>query len=265
MPHTFDICIDESGDDGFTFEKPDCSRWFIISAAVVVRRHILLLDEILRDLKAQFHWKPKKPLHFRDLKPDIRKTVTIARLATDGMRIFRGITIAVHKPSLSDPETFQDKHRLYFYFTRFLLERASWICRDAAVTQKRDFGDGRARVVFSARNDLSYDEMLSYLQTLQTKETSIAWPSIDTSKIVTLTNGKHSGLQVADSIASAFYCADHHRPDLCCHEWVRALKPVMYSYKGRCRGYGVKIFPPEAEKQIAQGALAPWATLHYPS
>jgi hypothetical protein len=264
VAHTFDICIDESGDDGFAFAKPDCSRWFVLAGAVVVRSNLASLDGMLRDLKKELFWKDRKPLHFRDLKP-YKRQIAIERFAASGGRLFRGIAVMVHKPSLADPETFQEKHRLYFYLTRLLLERASWLCRDAPVAQKTQFGDGRARIVFSNRNDLPYDEMRSYLGLLKGKDTRIAWGSLDADSLVTLTNGKHSGLQVADSIASAFYCANHHRADLCCSQWVEMLKPVMYSHRSHHRGFGVKIFPAEAEKQIAQGTLAPWANTVFPT
>jgi hypothetical protein len=100
---------------------------------------------------------------------------------------------------------------------------------------------------------------------LETKETSIAWDYLDTEKLLVLTNGKHSGLQVADSIASAFFCADHDRRDLCCCDWAQSLKPVMYSRNGQHRNYAVKVFPKKAENQIAQGAVAPWANQVYPA
>ena len=263
VPHTFDICIDESGDDGFSFSKPDCSHWFILAGVVVIRKSISELDELLRGIKRNIGWKDRKPLHFRDLRAPKRE-LAIERIADCGIRLFRGIAVLIHKPSLADPEIFQEKHRLYFYFTRFLLERSSWLCRDARIASKTEFGNGRARIVFSGRNDLPYPEMRDYLGKLRTESTSIAWDSLDTDSLITLTNGKHSGLQIADSGASAFYCANHHRTDLCSDRWVKGLKPIMYSNRGRHRGYGVKLFPSEAEKQIAQGALAPWAKTIYP-
>jgi hypothetical protein len=42
------------------------------------------------------------------------------------------------------------------------------------------------------------------------------------------------------------------------------LKSTVYRHDGRFRGYGLKFFPAAAEKQIAQGTLAPWATRLYP-
>src|SRR5260370_24532941 len=38
---------------------------------------------------------------------------------------FRITSVLVHKPSLLEPETFQEKHRLYRYIVRYLLERVA--------------------------------------------------------------------------------------------------------------------------------------------
>src|SRR3546814_6025402 len=77
-------------------------------------------------------------------------------------------SVLVHKPSLNEPETFQaEKFRLYFYLTRYLLERVSWLCRDH---RRANEGDGTAEVIFSNRSYMSYDAMRPYLCRLRSEE-----------------------------------------------------------------------------------------------
>ena len=113
--HTFDICIDESGDEGFNFENSDTTRWFVLAGAVVIRHNMDTLQSSLRELKASIGWKDKKPLHFRDLKPPNRERM-VNQLVQVGPHVFRGLAILVHKPSLLEPEIFQQKSRGYFSY-----------------------------------------------------------------------------------------------------------------------------------------------------
>src|SRR3546814_3876858 len=91
-------------------------------------------------------------------------------------------SVLVHKPSLNEPETFQaEKFRLYFYLTRYLLERVSWLCRDH---RRANEGDGTAEVIFSNRSYMSYDAMRTYLCRLRDHaDTRIDWSAFDPSAI----------------------------------------------------------------------------------
>src|SRR3546814_15951877 len=69
----------------------------------------------------------RSTLHFRELKHE-QKIPYVRAIAAAPLRT---VSVLVHKPSLNEPETFQaEKFRLYFYLTRYLLERVSWLCRD---------------------------------------------------------------------------------------------------------------------------------------
>lgn len=261
MSFTFEVCIDESGDDGFAFNKNGCAEWFLLSALVYRRADHPQVAQTVREIKETLNWKLRKPLHFKDVKDEKREYV-IQRISQSATHC-RAITVVVYKPLLDPPESFQERHRLYFYFTRFLLERVSWLCKYSRSYSDRSLGNGTARVIFSNRADLSYDEMAKYFTSLRQMETSIDWDVIRPNQFETLTNGRHEGLQLADSIASGFYCADHQCVRRKSERWAEVLKPLMYrSKKGQYRGYGLKLFP---ESKITQGELAPWVNRIYPS
>ena len=171
----------------------------------------------------------------------------------------------IHKPSLTEVESLRDQNRLYFYYTRYLLERASWLCRDSREASAHQHGDGTAKVIFSSMNELSRANIEAYFKKLETGKTEIDWSILRPDQFETLTPGKHGGLQLADVIAGSFYCPNHHCENHRTDEWVRLLRPVMYrSRRGKYQGYGIKLCPKQAENQNAQNALAPWASKYYP-
>jgi hypothetical protein len=257
---TFEVCIDEAGDDGLDCK---CGEWMIISAFVSLRHHYGIDTKIIREIKSEIGWKEKKPLHFRDL-PDRGKRLLVQRIADNGRRL-RAISVLVHKASLDPGESafYHEKHKLYFYLVRFLLERVSWMCRDSDSIKNRKIGDGTARIVFSAREDLSYDQLAAYFARLQEMQTSIHWSVIKPTQFKVLKNGKHPGLQFADCIASAMYCCEHHCERKKTADWAKVLRAAAYQHQGKYLGYGIKIFPPKAEKLMAQKALAVWAKEHF--
>jgi len=125
MRPTFVVYIDESCDEGFSFGR-GTTNWFVLSA-VVTRKAKDLETVKLVDHVRQLLGKPEKvPLHFRDLKHEQRLPL-IGEIARANLR---AVTVFFFKPLISQTEKFQERYRLYFYATRFLLERVSWDCRD---------------------------------------------------------------------------------------------------------------------------------------
>jgi len=198
----------------------------------------------------------RKPLHFVDLRHEHR-VVWIDHIARASVRV---LAVAVHKPSLKEPETFQQKSTLYHYATRYLLERVSWCCRDYHKTGE---GDGSAEVVFSHRTNLSYPDLRAYLELLRKKggvgDVSIDWNVIRPDGVTALGHHVRMGLQIADACASAFYCgiqANAHgftEP-----RYATMLKPVVYAHKGRRMGNGFKLWPREADALLASDAALKW-------
>jgi|SRR5665213_44691 len=263
MAHSFDICIDESGDQGFTFGDNQSSHWFVVAGVVGLASRTPQMTAAVHKAKIQAGLAVKKALHFKDVMSERREPVV--ECFTADPSLFRAIVIMVHKPSLEDPEIFNERNRLYFYFTRYLLERASWLCRDSREQRLKQHGDGSARVVFSCMDAVSHERIGKYFSDLRAEPTTIEWGVIKPDLFITRKPSEHAGLQIADSVASGFFCGDHPKDHKRSPRWCEMWKPMLYSYKSRYRGYGMKIFPPAAEKQIAQGTLSAWANLLYPA
>ncbi len=114
---SFRAYIDESGDEGFSF-NPDGSgslRWLVLSAVVVREKNDLSLVKLLGDVRKALGRPPKQHLHFSDLKHE-QRVPYIRQIAESSVR---SVTILIHKPSIREPEKFQsEKFLLYRYATR---------------------------------------------------------------------------------------------------------------------------------------------------
>lgn len=242
---SFVVYVDESGDEGFSFDRGS-SEWFVLSAVVTRKASDLETVKLVDVVRAKLNKRPRKPLHFRDLRHEHRlpfiDEIAKARLRT--------ISVLVHKPSLGEPEKFDQRYRLYFYSVRFLLERVSWLCRDNL--RSDDSGDGSAAIVFSNRSGMSYGEMKDYLDRLRANSeawgVTVHWDAVRTDRISAVTPGKRMGLQIADAEATAtFYAVERSRVGFTEDRYVRMLKPVVYHHQGRYLGYGIKFWTREVD------------------
>jgi hypothetical protein len=238
---SFVAYIDESGDEGFGFGR-GASDWFVLSAAVTRASRdietVKLVDRVRSLLPAR---PPRKPLHFRDMRHEHRLPY-VHEIRQAPLRL---LSIAVHKPSIEEPEKFDERFRLYFYAVRLLLERVSWLCRDA---HRPDDGDGCCSLVFSNRSGMSYQELRGYLEILRGRpEVRIHWPAIDVAAISAYSPGKRMGLQIADAVASGIYFGVQPRYGLVEARYAQMLMPVTYRHEHRVLGYGLKFWPPAGE------------------
>ena len=252
---TYVVYIDESGDEGFRFNSGS-SEWFIISSVIVRKAKDIETVKLIDDVRLQLNKPDKKPLHFRDMKHEQRLPF-IKKIATAPLRT---VTVLVHKPSLKEPEKFQERYRLYFYTVRYLFERVSWFCRDHKTNH--DAGDGSAQIVFSNRSGMSYDELKSYFKTLQGQtglDVRIDWSVIKPEQIATFTAGKRMGLQIADAVASSFFYSVHlTQYGFTEDRYARMLKPVVYHRDGNYAGYGIKFWPRDVNERLASDERFGW-------
>ncbi|MCD4686865.1 MAG: DUF3800 domain-containing protein [Anaerolineae bacterium] len=240
MSASFVVYIDESGDEGFSFAKGS-SEWFVLSAVVTVKSTDLMVVKLVDRVRNVLQKPPKKPLHFRDLKHH-QRVPYIDQISKASLRI---VSVIVHKPSIREPETFQERYRLYFYSVRLLLERVSWYCRD--FRPESDDGDGSAEIIFSNRSGMSYAEICKYLDLLKSSpyDVRIDWGAVKSSQIKAYSSGRRMGLQIADAVASGFfYAVEKTSYGFTEDRYARQLKPVVYNRKGKYQGYGLKIWPP---------------------
>jgi len=256
MNNSFVVYIDESGDEGFAFSRGS-SDWFVIAAVVTKSNLDLQVVRLVDYVRDRLNKPPKKPLHFRDLKHEQRLPYIDAISKAD----LKIITVLVHKPSLIEREVFSHNKRLYFYAVRYLLERVSWYCRDHY--RPKDTDDGSALVIFSNRSEMSYNRLREYLTHLQDRsglfDVRVDWSVIKPEQVISLTHGKQMGLQIADAVASSyFYACQLNRYEFTEDRYARMLLPRVYHYNGAYRGYGLKIWPREAEKTLIENLHLNW-------
>ncbi len=261
MTASFVAYIDESGDEGFQFEKGS-SEWFVLSAVIVRKMQDLEVVKLVDKVRDILHKPAKKPLHFCNLKHEHRLPY-VAEIAKGNLRT---ITILIHKPSIRDPENFQDRYRLYFYSVRLLIERLSWLCRDTKKLNHSE--DGSVEIVFSNRSSMSYPELRDYLDHLEklssTQDFRINWPYIKTDKIIALPHHSRMGLQIADATAGSFRSAvQSTQLGFTEDRYAQMLKPVVYKRKGMYLGYGLKFWPQGVEDLLIREDDSSWVVDGY--
>lgn len=259
MSHTFIAYIDESGDDGLgKYRTPGAgggaSHWLTISASIWrLSRDLDALswrDEIRGQLgvKAQ-----SKPLHCKDMTHQQKVMAANSLLG----KPFRSICVLANKPIIPDG-VYTQKNQLYFYMTRYLIERISWFCRD----NRRHVpeGDGKVKIVFSRRGGMSYDEFRSYLERLKgtaDADVQINWPVIDIEAIEAKDHSTRAGLQIADFMATAITAGIEPDPYGNCElRYAETLRQHIYHRRGNFLSYGMKIVPrfdaiPLSDQQLA--------------
>lgn len=241
---SFRVYVDESGDEGFVF-KPNgagSSRWLVLSAVITRREHDLAVVKLMDEVRALLGRPPRQQLHFVRLGHAQR--IAYARTVGQASRI-RTISVLVHKPSIQEPETFQaQKHQLYRYASRLLLERVSWLCRDHRI---KEHGNGFAEIIFSNRGQMSYDDLRNYLSRLRDKPAggvNIDWTTIDPDTVRAVQHSQLAGLQVADAVASSAYAAvNPNQFGDTESRYLFELLPTFYRHEGKLFGYGLKFWP----------------------
>lgn len=251
MTHSFIAYIDESGDDGLnpaTFRQVGqlggSSHWLTISA-MVMRYRWNTYAPAWRNTILTKTMKQTKELHFKNLNHG-QKLVAVQNIARMPIR---AISVLSDKSTIPSG-TYDSPNQLYFYLTRYVIERISWICRDY---KRNDRGDGTVKIIFSTRGGMSYEDFRQYLRRLKQKQTNIVWSSIDIDGIDAQDHSRNAGLQIVDSIASGM-AAGVEPTRYGNYEWRYAelLKPVTYSYRRNCMSYGVKMVPDPSKAILSE-------------
>lgn len=240
---SFVVYIDESGDEGFKFDRGS-SIWFVI-AGVITRKATDLETMKLVDRVRVTIGKPRgAELHFRDLRHEYRLVLCDAIAAAK----LRWIAVAVHKPSLKE----LTREHLYFYACRFLLERVARFCANMKVED----GDKSADVIFSNKSSMSYDAFRDYLKKMDTVDRRIIRPE----QVRAVGARTLRGLQVADAVASGVWFSLTPRVGFTEPRYARMLHPRCdCNEKGKNSGFGLKIFPDAHRLDDDVQPLMDWA------
>jgi len=254
MPHTFIAYIDESGDDGLAnYREPGrqggASSWLVLSALVFRAQYDLEAVSWRDEIVARMPERKKRVLHFAKLSHG-QKLVAARELAS---RPVRAISVLGYKRNIPEG-IYTEKNQLYFYITRYLIERISWLCRD--MRPRAPEGDGRAKIIFSRRGGMSYDDFRVYIEKLHGNHQSdirIHWPVIDIPGIDAQDHKNRAGLQLADIVASSIASGlEHDRYGNCEFRYAEILKPIIYNRKHNYFSYGLKFFPSHSDITLSE-------------
>ena len=244
MTHSFVAYIDESGDDGLAhpFRVPGqnggSSRWLVISACLFRKAYSLEAVAWRDEIASRMPDRKSRHLHFAGLGHGQK----LAAVQTIASKPLRALSVIASKETLK-ADVYKETNQLYFYLTRYLIERLSWLCRDYRA--KTPEGDGRVAITFSRRGGMQNDAFRSYLLRLKSDpEVRVHWPVIDIEAVDAQDHNKSASLQLADAIASAF--AAGFEPDRygnCESRYAEILRPVTYNRNGNYLSYGVKLVP----------------------
>lgn len=255
MSASFVAYIDESGDEGFTFraDGSGSSRWLVLSALVMRKENDHLVVQTARQARELLRKPPKHALHFRDLKHEQR--VALARLI--GQMPSRTVSVLIHKPSIPEPENFQQEaYSLYRYASRLLLERVSWLCREH---RKKAAGDGKVELIYSNRSAMSYEDLRGYLHQLrlgaESRDIRVDWNVIDPDHVKAVNHDQLAGLQLADAVAtSAYYAVTPNLYGDIEDRYFRLISSMIYRHEHRVDGYGLKFWC--ADRAVVDRVLA---------
>ncbi|MDE2030171.1 MAG: DUF3800 domain-containing protein [Alphaproteobacteria bacterium] len=252
--------IDESGDDGIGFVKPErvgsASEWMVLGAVVVrIDRH----NEVqpwVKDIINSINQPQLRMLHFAKL-PHNKRIISVEKLGSMGVRCF---VVISNKKNMSGYMNMRVHYanasaKSYFYnwMTRVLLESITDFC--ARDSTERYGTIKKLMVDFSRRDGVSLPGMIEYLAKIQRQSRSgklfiktrdIVWDVMDFSKLRMLDPVNRPGLQLSDVLSSSFYQAlGDSRIGLAPNpEYATRLNRVIAKSKNGWQfGYGIKVMP----------------------
>lgn len=264
------IFIDEAGDpgvrDGLHY-RATRHEWLCLSAVIVSSEIEPSLTEWVREMREAARATQGGSLHYHRIKTD-RRTAVCEIFAE---KQARAIVLASHKSNLREyinPRIRQmlDAGTFYNFCIRILLERVTAFC-EAWFIDRRAGVLGPLEIIFATRGGHDFGAFLGYIDTLKfqaengklkLKGPGLAPALLDRSLWRSEPAETRAGLQLADTVASAFYQA----ANVASPSWdlgpARALKPIMVgATKSRAVNRGVTVWPladqapvPEASRAI---------------
>jgi hypothetical protein len=245
--HSFIVYIDEGGDDGIrSFRHTGdggTSPWLVIAGCIVSAKHDAEMPGWRNAIIGAFPGKQRRDLHFKDLDHS-QKLFAAAEIAKLPVRLVAIMSNKTTIPNHPRKTLFEKKNTLYWYLCRYLVERVSMWCARRA-RKKLDPGNGMAKLIFSRRGGLDYDDFRAYLLRLKEIDrdaetpSAIDWSAIDIEAVAAMDHASRAGLQIADTPPSAF---------------LRAVAPDRY---GNVEPHYAKLLAPRMmmnEKELILGA-----------
>lgn len=225
MADSLQVYIDESGD---TKPRGDKNSEFFVIGAVVVHDGNLetAIKKAKKDIGKERDYTFKS---FKEINNEKARWALCHRFSEENIST---ISVIIHKSELK--EEWRDHVRdLYYYASKFLLERISWICEK---------GKQKAKITFSEMRSFDYEDFLSRLNNVK----GINWDYLNKDDIKPKPHRSGCpGLLAADYFASSVGKALEYK-DLRLFDgrFAFLFQSTMYrNEKGKLQGYGVKLWP----------------------
>ncbi len=279
-PYHYVAYIDEAGDPGLNRVKPrtipGSSEWLILSAVVINATNepnvVPWVRGILKDIKSQ-----RRDLHFTDLRPWNKSRVCDA-LSKLPARYFVVCSNKKNMQGHRNPfaEKYPSPNWFYAWMSRLLLERVTYFVRQRSLQEHGSVK--RVRLEFSERGGLTHASLNTYFEWLRMKSAGgvtflplgdLAWDTMHRDLLHVFPHKKRAGLQLSDSVASAFFKAcDKYDTGECDPRFARALGARMArdpdKRSGRISGYGVKLMPQFKRAELLREQAAIFRYYGYP-
>lgn len=209
--------------------------------------------EWVKKFKSTIKGASRPDLHFYSLSDEKRIRVC-EWIPTLELRWFSVVSNKKNVAGYENPRAAKKDTRSpwYHWFLRLLLERASQFCFNRTM---KDYGEIRTmRIELGSRGGLTAARAAAYLYYIRNQSRGgnlyldkgdLAWDVINLNDIHVLQARSRAGIQLADTVASAFKQAvdpwPNPRPT---PEYALALKPVVAKdSNGRVANFGVKLLP----------------------
>lgn len=251
------LFVDESGDDGYAkvwpIDPDGASEWLILAGVLVKVENHLKPVEWVREFRRGITGAQRPDLHFYSLS-NHKRLEACQFIATKPVRCFAVISNKRNMRGYRNPraERWDTRNPMYNWMLRILLEKASRYC---AWRSMRDYGEMRAmRVEIAARGGVSLARIRVYLYKLRNqsrmgrlwvKRDDISWQCFDERHMEVFPAQKRAGIQLADTVASAFGRAVDMRAGTPDAQYADALSRVMPVSQGNGRRaeFSVKLMP----------------------
>lgn len=253
--------IDEAGDTGLSKVRPidenGSSEWFVLSALVMRAKWEPDVVGWVDGIRSNIGVTQRRFLHFRDLSPTRKLAVAsaISKLPV------RGFAICSNKKNMrrhrnDNAAKVPSQQWFYNWCIRLLMERVTAFCAERT---QRDYGERRlVKLEFSRCGGHRYSQTKAYHSYLSfqqegdkvfLKKRQPDRKMLHTDLMEDHPHYSRAGLQLADTIASAFYQAsDVLGPGEWNLEPAKALMPIMAKECGQQTDFGVALFPTPAWK-----------------
>ncbi len=249
------LYIDEAGDDGLARVKPmdadGASEWLCIAGYLVRASDEVEVVERVRTIREDIDARQGPVLHYRKLSPTkrLRACQILAEFPS------RGFALCSNKKNIkghSNERAAQRGGKQYYYnfCVRLLMERVTdLVFRDSV---KRHGSPRPMRVVFSQRGGHSYGQTKAYWELLKAQAAGgttfldkrvMRHDVLRFNLVEYVPHFQNAGLQLADTVASAFFQAIEPSARGLDPSGAQALSPIMAQQSGVFADYGVILQP----------------------